>query len=70
MQNVTVNNDFRITIPKEFRESLGLKPGQKMIVVERDHYLELIPLPSISEARGMLKGKGIESTIVHDPDRY
>lgn len=68
MQNVAANNDFRITIPKGFRESLGLEPGQKMIVMEQDNVLQLIPVPPISEGREMLNG--IDTTVGRDLDRF
>ena len=68
MQNVAANNDFRITIPKGFRESLGLEPGQKRIVMEQDNVLQLIPVPPSSGARGMLNG--IDTTVGRDIDRF
>ncbi len=56
MQTVTVSPKFQVVIPREVRESLQLRPGQKMQVVEYDGRIELIPDRDIAELRGFLKG--------------
>lgn len=52
---------------KEIRETLGLRPGQKMRVIEYDGRIELIPDRNISELRGFLKG--IDTRIEREKDR-
>jgi AbrB family looped-hinge helix DNA binding protein len=54
-------------IPKEIRELLGLKPGQKLEVMAYEGRIELIPVRPMSEFRGAYKG--IDTNIVRDPDR-
>ena len=43
MQTVTVSPKFQVVIPRCVRESLHLRPGQKMQVVEYSGRIELIP---------------------------
>ncbi len=56
MQTVTVSPKFQVVIPKSVRETLQLRPGQKMQVVEYEGRIELIPERDIKELRGFLKG--------------
>jgi AbrB family looped-hinge helix DNA binding protein len=67
MQTVTVSPKFQVVIPKEIREALRLRPGQKMRVIEYDGRIELIPDRDISELRGFLKG--IDTRIEREEDR-
>ncbi len=60
MQTVIVSPKYQIVIPKAVRETLKLKPGQRMHVIEYDNRIELIPDRDISELRGFLKGIDIE----------
>ncbi len=62
MPTVTVSPKYQIVIPKKVRESLELKPGQKMRVIEYDRRIELIPDRPISELKGFLKGINIDFT--------
>ncbi len=56
MQSVTVSPKYQVVIPKTVRESMNLRPGQKMQVVEYAGRIELIPERDIKELRGFLKG--------------
>jgi AbrB family looped-hinge helix DNA binding protein len=56
MQTVTVSPKFQVVIPKEIREAMRLRPGQKLKVVEYEGRIELIPDRDISELKGFLKG--------------
>ena len=60
MQTVTVSPKFQVVIPKTVRESLQLRPGQKMQVIEYDGRIEFIPERDIAELRGFLKGINTE----------
>jgi AbrB family looped-hinge helix DNA binding protein len=60
MQTVTVSPKYQIVIPKNIRETLRLRPGQKMRVIEYEGRIELIPDRDISELKGFLKGINIE----------
>ena len=67
MQTVTVSPKYQVVIPKNIRDALKLRPGQKMRVVEYEGRIELIPDRDISELRGFLKG--IDTRLVREKDR-
>lgn len=67
MQTVTVSPKYQVVIPKEIRETLRLRPGQKMRVIEYDGRIELIPDRDIAELRGFIKG--IDTRIEREKDR-
>jgi len=56
MNDITVSPKFQVVIPKKARESLRVKPGQKLRVLAYDNQLIFIPIRPIKEARGSLKG--------------
>ena len=56
MQTVTVSPKYQVVIPKNIREAMRLRPGQKLKVIEYDGRIELIPDRDISELKGFLKG--------------
>ena len=60
MQTVTVSPKYQVVIPKSVRETMKLRPGQKMQVVEYEGRIELIPERDIKELRGFLKGINTE----------
>ncbi|MGM0654562.1 MAG: AbrB/MazE/SpoVT family DNA-binding domain-containing protein [Thermodesulfobacteriota bacterium] len=67
MQTVIVSPKYQVVIPKAIRETLKLKPGQKMRVIEYENRIELIPDREISELRGFLKG--IDTEFSREGDR-
>ena len=67
MRAVTVSPKFQVVFPKAVRESLRLRPGQKMQVVEYEGRIEFIPERDIAELRGFLKG--IKTELEREEDR-
>ena len=67
MSSVKISPKFQIVIPRKVRESLKLKPGQRIQVLLIGNRIELIPERKISEMRGFLKG--IDTSISRDEDR-
>jgi AbrB family looped-hinge helix DNA binding protein len=67
MSTVTVSPKFQVVIPKEVREALEIKSGQKVQVMAYKDRIELIPLKPIRELRGFLKG--IDTEVPRDRDR-
>ncbi len=67
MQTVTLSPKFQVVIPKPVRETLRLKPGQKMHVLEYEGRIELIPDRDMEELRGFLKG--INTELKREDDR-
>lgn len=60
MQTVTVSPKFQIVIPKDIREAMRLRPGQKLKVIEYEGRIELIPDRDISGLKGFIKGINTE----------
>lgn len=67
METVTVSPKFQVVIPKEIRQKLKLKPGQKLQIIEFNDRIEFILLKDIKEARGFLKG--MDTKIEREGDR-
>jgi len=67
METVTVSPKFQIVIPRTIRESLSIRPGQKIQVIIYQGHIELIPVKSIEKMRGFIKG--INTTVEREPDR-
>jgi len=53
---VVLSPKYQIVMPKEVRENLGLKKGQKFAVIVKDGVISLVPVPSLEELRGIAKG--------------
>ena len=67
MSRVTVSSKYRIVIPKDVRDRLKIRPGQKIEVFAIDDRIELVPLGPISRMRGFLKG--MDADFEREPDR-
>jgi AbrB family looped-hinge helix DNA binding protein len=67
MTEFTVSPKYQIVIPKEIRESMGIVSGQKVQIISYQGRIEVIPLKSMKEMRGFLKG--IDTSVVREEDR-
>ena len=67
MTEVTVSPKFQIVIPKEIRESMGIVSGQKMQLLSYAGRIEVIPLKSVQELKGHLRG--IDTSVEREADR-
>ena len=56
METVTVSPKFQVVIPLRIRESLNLKSGQKMQMINFEGQVVMVPLRPIKEMRGAFKG--------------
>ena len=68
MATITISPKFQVVIPKEIRQKLNLKPGQKLQAIQLGDRIEFIVLKDIRDARGFLKG--INTDITREGDRY
>jgi AbrB family looped-hinge helix DNA binding protein len=67
MPVVTVSPKFQVVIPREVREALGLRPGEKVQVFRHENRIEIIPVRKMAKMRGFLRG--IDTDVPRDPDR-
>jgi AbrB family looped-hinge helix DNA binding protein len=67
MKTVTVSPKFQVVIPREVRESLSIKPGEKMQVINYADRIEFVPIRKMKDMRGVLKG--INTTVAREKDR-
>ncbi|MEE8523649.1 MAG: AbrB/MazE/SpoVT family DNA-binding domain-containing protein [Thermoanaerobaculia bacterium] len=67
MSAVTISPKFQVVIPKDVREQLRLRPGQKVEAIAYDGRIELIPIRPVREMRGFVRG--IDTTIEREDDR-
>ncbi len=67
MDSVKISPKFQVVIPKRIRESLRLRPGQRLQVLEIGNRIELVPERSIEEMEGFLKG--IDTDVPREEDR-
>lgn len=67
MKTITVSPKYQVVIPKEIRDGLKLKPGQKLQVIQAENRVEYIILKDIKDARGFLKG--MNTDFLREEDR-
>jgi len=56
MAAVRVSSKYQIVIPREIREPMGIRPGQKVELVRLRGHVILVPVRDVREMRGFLKG--------------
>ena len=56
MTKVTISPKFQVVLPKAVRMDLGLKPGMQCQVFNIGGRIQIVPLRSIKELRGICKG--------------
>ena len=67
VSTVTVSSKYQVVIPKDVRERLRIRPGQKVEAFAVGGRVELVPIRPISEMRGFLKG--MDPNFEREPDR-
>jgi AbrB family looped-hinge helix DNA binding protein len=67
MSTVTVSSKYQVVIPKDVRDRLRIRPGQKVEAFAVGGRVELVPVRPISEMRGFLKG--MDPNFEREPDR-
>jgi AbrB family looped-hinge helix DNA binding protein len=67
MAAITVSSKYQIVIPRQIRNSLRIRPGQKLQVLQYRNRIEIVPLKPLRQMRGFLKG--INTEIQREPDR-
>jgi len=67
MKAIALSSKFQVVIPKQVRESLSLKAGQKIQVIAYDNRIEMIPVRPLSEMMGFVAG--INTSFDREEDR-
>ena len=67
MKQVTVSSKFQVVIPREVRESMDIRPGTRVQVLQYENRIELIPLREPKSLRGFIKG--IDTEVDRAEDR-
>lgn len=67
MTTVKISPKYQVVIPKEIRNKLKLRLGQRMQILQFGERIEFILLKNIKEARGFLKG--MNTNIAREEDR-
>lgn len=60
MTYTSVSTKYQVVIPKEVRERIDVKPGQKFIVWEKGGIIHLVPVVPLKKMRGFLKGMDVD----------
>ncbi len=68
MSTTTISPKYQVVIPKDVREKLRLKSGQKMTVVTKGGVVYLIPEKPLDTFKGFLTGMDTGS-IREDDER-
>jgi len=67
MTTLTISPKYQVVIPKQIREKLDLRPGQRVQAIGYDGRVELVPVRAMGSMRGFLTG--IDTTVDRDEDR-
>lgn len=67
MSTVVLSSKFQVVIPQTVRDSLKLKPGQKLQVFALGDRIEIVPVKPMKSMRGFLKG--MNADFEREPDR-
>jgi AbrB family looped-hinge helix DNA binding protein len=56
MTQATLSTKYQLVIPREIRDRMHLRRGQRMIFLVKGDVITLVPERSLSELRGVAKG--------------
>jgi AbrB family looped-hinge helix DNA binding protein len=64
MDTVTVSPKFQVVIPQSVRDRVGVKPGDRMVVLQKGDVIYLVRVGDIRSMKGF--AKGVSSKGVRD----
>jgi AbrB family looped-hinge helix DNA binding protein len=67
MITVTVSSKYQVVIPREIREKLDIRAGQRIQLIHYQDRIEFIPEKNIKEMKGFLKG--LNTDVKREEDR-
>lgn len=64
---VTVSRRYQVVIPRDVRESVGIRPGQRVEIFPYAGHIVIVPVPDVRAMRGFMRG--IDTDVPREPDR-
>ncbi|MBI2267818.1 MAG: AbrB/MazE/SpoVT family DNA-binding domain-containing protein [Armatimonadetes bacterium] len=61
MPEVILSSKYQMVIPKEIRERLRLKAGQRVLLLEKGGMIHIVPSLPLKSLRGTLTGLNLSS---------
>lgn len=61
MSSAVLSSKFQISIPKDVREAMHLKPGQRIAFLRIGSTLKLVPVPHVDDLFGIARGADTEN---------
>ncbi|TLY17611.1 MAG: AbrB/MazE/SpoVT family DNA-binding domain-containing protein [Thaumarchaeota archaeon] len=56
METVKVSRKYQVVIAEKLRREANIKPGDKMVATAKHGILQYVPVRSLKETKGMVKG--------------
>ena len=69
MATVKISSKYQVVIPEEVRKRANIKPGQKVVVIEKDGIISIIPQRDLRSLKGSMKDLSTEN-IRDEGDRF
>lgn len=69
MTVVTLSSKFQISVPREVRDALNLKAGQKLVFINTGSAIKLMAQPTIAELVGIARGASTADIRARDEQR-
>jgi AbrB family looped-hinge helix DNA binding protein len=67
MTTVTVSSKYQIVIPRDLREALDIRPGERLHALRYRGHIALVPVKAMKGMRGFLRG--IATDVPREADR-
>ena len=67
--SATLSSKYQISVPKEVRERMAWKPGQKFAFIAKADGILLVPIPEREALAGIARGANLEGYRDRN-DRY
>lgn len=64
METVKVSEKYQVVIPEKLRKAAKIKPGDRMVVIAKHGILQYVPVRSIKDTKGMIRG--LDSSAIRD----
>ena len=64
METVKVSKKYQVVIPERLREQANIRPGDKLVAIAKHGILQYVPVRSIKETKGMIRG--LDTTDLRD----